>query len=162
VRIIGDQVVLPLRSDFAQRIVSHVYKIPMPSGDTSRYVLLTYKYATVTIRPMDHAESVVSLVSRSPSAERKPKRNAAWEAWIRWMDTCSQSCREGGSTECGVKRERVEEKGRLMKGWTTNVPNYVGARNCHSAVSRSFSLRVQQWAGCQANGGTQKHGVNLD
>ena len=59
---------------------------------------------------MDHVESVVSLMPRSASAGRKTKQNAAaaWEGWIRRMNTRSLFCREGGSTAYGVKREIVE------------------------------------------------------
>lgn len=124
---------LPLRSDFAQRIVSHVYKIPMPSGNTSR----DYKYTTATTHPRDHAESAVSPTSRSASAERKTKRNvaAAWRGWIRQMDTYSLSHRERESTGFGVKWEIVAQKGWLTKGSMMNVLNCVGARDCHSVIS---------------------------
>ena len=81
----------------------------MPFGNTHRYVPSTYKH-TITIHLMDHAESVVSLMSRSVSAERKTKRSAvaAWVGWIRRMNACSLFCHESGSTAYGVKREIVE------------------------------------------------------
>jgi len=80
----------------------------MPSGNTRRYVPLPYKHA-ITIHPMDHAESVVSPMSRSVSAEKKAKRSAAaaWVGWIRRTNACSLFGREGGSTAYGVKLETV-------------------------------------------------------
>ena len=117
---------LPLRSEFVQRIVSHVEKMRILSEATATND--TNLYISATIRPRDHAEPVGSRsMFRSGSAERmtKPKAAAVWEEWIRRTDPWPWK-RE--STGYGVKLWIVERKGCLRKDWKKNVPNHGGAQ----------------------------------